>query len=348
MTTARLAALACAAALCLALVAVAPAPRWGPAVEAALRMEAAIAALREERTARDLPPDPRVDRNLTGLIGLPASGLTTTLGSLPAKRTAASPDMAALAARLLRRAGVGPGSRVAVNASSSFPGLILAVVCAAEALGAEATLLPSVGSSSYGANDPRFTWIDMEDALLARRLIATRSSHLFPGGGDDSGRDLDGADLDAVAARAAASGRIMVKAASSGEAVAAREALFDSGDRPLACFVNIGGNAAAAGGRDLSRFPTGLLKAPPRSGPGLIPHFAGRGVPVIHLLHVEGLARRYGVPVDPHPLPAVGRGGVYASSGTRRLAAAVALAGLLLAAAFSIIPSRRRGRPRWP
>ncbi len=173
MSTARLAALTGAGALCWALVAALPFPRARAAVDAARRMEAAMAALRQERSGRGLSADPRVDRNLTGLIGLPASGLTTTLGSLAAKRTSAAPDMAALMVRLPRAAGVEAGDRVAVNASSSFPALILATVCAAEALGAEVALLPSTGSASYGDNDPRFAWIDMEDARLARGLITT-------------------------------------------------------------------------------------------------------------------------------------------------------------------------------
>jgi poly-gamma-glutamate system protein len=302
-------------------------------------MEAAIAALRDEREATGVPLDPRVDRNLTGLIGLAESGLTTTLGSLAAKRTAAAPDMAALVAQLLRSAGVDQGSRVAVNASSSFPGLVLATVCAAEAMGAKVTLIPSIGASSYGANDPRFSWVDIEDALLARRLIATRSTHVFAGAGDDTGRDLDPVALEAVRLRAAAGGRTVVLAAGLAQAVALREEIFDRGAPPVACFVNIGGNAAAAGGRDLSRLPTGLLRKPPREGPGLVHHFASRGVPVINLLHVEGLARRYGVPVDPHPLPPTGHGRIYRREPGQRLAAWGALGGLTLAFALSL---RRR------
>jgi poly-gamma-glutamate system protein len=36
---------------------------------------------------------------------------------------------------------------------------------------------------------------------------------------------------------------------------------------------------------------------------GLLFEFAARGVPVIHLLHVRGLAKDNGLPYDPVPLP---------------------------------------------
>ena len=73
----------------------------------------------------------------TWLIGAPYTMVTTTIGALEAKRTTASPDMAALAVQLLKEAGVGPGDRVGAAFSGSFPGLNLAVLSACQVMEVE-------------------------------------------------------------------------------------------------------------------------------------------------------------------------------------------------------------------
>lgn len=113
-------------------------------------MEGAIAAIRVEAESRGIALDPGADPNRTGLVGLSWTGLTTTLGSLPAKRTGAQPDAAALLARLLLEAGVGPGDRVAVDSSGSFPGFAVAALVAVRSLGAVPVAVISVGSSTWG------------------------------------------------------------------------------------------------------------------------------------------------------------------------------------------------------
>ncbi|MBP2676341.1 MAG: hypothetical protein H6Q84_3181, partial [Deltaproteobacteria bacterium] len=89
-----------------------------------------------------------------------------------------------------------------------------------------------------------------------------------------------------------------------------RLALFDRalGGRRPAAFINVGGSATSVGdGLEGHRIPTGLLKkVPPVRNPerGIIFLMGERGVPVIHLLEIKSIAARYGIPVDPSPLPA--------------------------------------------
>jgi poly-gamma-glutamate system protein len=50
----------------------------------------------------------------------------------------------------------------------------------------------------------------------------------------------------------------------------------------------------------------GMLHVPALPGSpsrGLLFEFAARGVPVVHLLYVKGLARENGLPFDPVPFP---------------------------------------------
>ena len=46
----------------------------------------------------------------------------------------------------------------------------------------------------------------------------------------------------------------------------------------------------------------------------MIQEMARRGVPVIHLLNIKGLAAEYGLPWDPSPLPRAGEGDLYRRS----------------------------------
>jgi len=51
--------------------------------------------------------------------------------------------------------------------------------------------------------------------------------------------------------------------------------------------------------------------APSSPTRGVVFEFASRGVPIIHMLHVKGLARDNHLPFDPVPLPPTGEGDVY-------------------------------------
>ena len=122
-----------------------------------------------------------------GMIGSEWSEITTTLGSLEAKRTAADPAFAALLVRLLHDAGAGPSSTVGVVLSGSFPSLGLAALAAVQAVGARAVVISSLGSSSFGANQPEVTWLDMESYVAAHGGLRYRSAMVTMGAEGDTG-----------------------------------------------------------------------------------------------------------------------------------------------------------------
>ena len=142
-------------------------------VAAARQLEACFAAVRGYKEALGVPLS-EDDLHHTGMIGLPYTGITTTVGALEAKRTAAWPDMAALCVRMLHEAGVRPGDTVGAGFSGSFPGLNLAVVTACESMGVELICISSVGASTYGANNPELTFPEMLHRLAQDGLIRTR------------------------------------------------------------------------------------------------------------------------------------------------------------------------------
>lgn len=329
---------ALAAALGLALAAGAGSRLTVPAADplteamhrAAVQMAQGIAVIRQARLARGLGINPRTDPNRTGLIGVEWTPATTTLGSLAAKRTGTNPNLAAVLVRWLHDAGVGEGSAVAVGASGSFPGLTLATVIAVQALGGRPVTLTSVAASSWGANAPAFTWLDME-AALAQAGLALRSAGASLGGDGDTGTGLDRGAREQLLAAIARAGVPLLSGDTLSERVAVRMALYErAAGRPAAAFVNIGGAAVNTGTclGILGLRPGVHRTLPPcRGEPGVLWQMSARGVPVVHLLHVEGIAAALGLPVDPVPLPRPGQGAPFARP--PRWISAALLAGLL-------------------
>jgi poly-gamma-glutamate system protein len=291
-----------------------------PALEAARVQASVIQAVSQGAAEHGLAIDLESDRHGTGLIGEAYTGLTSTQGSLSAKRSSATPDAAALLVALLREAGVGEGSRVAVNASGSFPGFALAAVSACGALGADAVIVLSIGSSSWGANRPEYTILDMFMAAVDAGAwppgYPTSIAALSPGGSDDRGLDLDPELLELVLVQAEALGIWVLRPQSLSEAVSARMVLFQAKGEPEV-LLTIGGNYAATGADPALALLSGVIR-PEEAGrlgsigaEGLVQEFLRAGRPVIQLLNIQDLSARYGLPYDPLILPAIGSSGVY-------------------------------------
>jgi poly-gamma-glutamate system protein len=316
---------------------------------AARTMFEAIHVISEEATRRGFPPDRATDPNATGLIGLPFSEITTTLGSLPAKRTGAQPEAAALMVRLLRQAGVRRGDRVTVDSSGSFPGFAIATLVAAQSLGAGTVSTVSIGASTYGANRPEFTLGDMIDALVDHGILPHPPAAVSPGGASDLGRDIDPAALEAALARLAKRGAAIIQEPDLAADVNAKRAVLDAGQRPRV-LVSLGGNWASAGPGEGLLGRTGLLNSRDfgptgPSGTGLIQSYLRSGTPVIRILDVQDLCARTGLSFDPIPWPPEGQSNLYQRTAPPR--AVIALGPLLALAGAFLVRWRRSVKARW-
>jgi poly-gamma-glutamate system protein len=285
----------------------------GVAVEAARLMARALVSIRDLRAAKGLPIDPALDPNRTGIIGEEFTSLTTSLGEVEAKRTSANPAFAAVLAGYLQAAGLRRGDVVAVGASGSFPGFVLATLSAVRMMELEPIVIYSIGASMYGANMPGFTFVDMLERLRSDGLLPYTLAAISPGGDQDGGSgvlfDETGTTLLVEARR---SRLPLVPGATLAERIERRLRIYDreARGRPIRCFVNIGGASASFGDTPASlTVPNGLVGrmrgVPASPTRGLLLEFASRGVPVVHLLHVRGLARDNHLPFDPVPLPPV-------------------------------------------
>jgi len=310
-----------------------PHPAHAAMLEAAGTMKRAAQQVALERRRSGWRPGPE-DPNATGLIGVETSVITTTLGNLSAKRTATNPNFAALVVRLLWEAGVRPGDTVAASFSGSFPGLNIATMAAGQALRLRLIVISSVGASSWGANLPTLTWPDLERLLIRAHVLADVPTAVTLGGGEDLGHGFSAAGLAAAQAAARRSGFPLLKANSWPEQLKTRLDFYThaAGRQPIKAYVNVGGNAASLGVYPASERiagglnPGGVLLGLPKAGEGNAHTFLRRGVPVLNLLDVRSLALRYGLPVDPVPLPEPGQGGIY----ERAVPVALRWAGVLL------------------
>lgn len=282
------------------------APCAQAALEASRTMSRALAAVARHAPSAPSAPDEAIDPNRTGLIGREADELMTSLGSLEAKRTTTNPNFAGLLVHLLCRAGVAPGSRIAIGSSGSFPALLLASLAAARALEAEPVAIISLGASSYGATGAGFNLLHLYELLLREGVFSTPPAAVTLGGERDVGLGFDPELRERLIRQISDSGLPFIQEPDLSSNVRMRMRIY--GD--VAAFINIGGAYANLGtsSRVLELQP-GLnrkVPLPPESRRGVIAEMAARGVPVIHLLYIKGLAAKYGLPWDPVPLPQPG------------------------------------------
>jgi len=280
-------------------------------LSAAQRMAEATTVVADHRAAHGPPFSPE-DVNRTGLIGTFFGPLTTTVGTLEAKRTTTNPNLAAVASQLLIEAGVRDGDAIAVGASGSFPAVLLAVLCAAHALDLDVGLIIALGASQWGANLVEFTWLEMQGILVSADLLPAsyRAAAVSFGGANDVGTDLDRDVLDVLRARVHASGIPLLEEPDLQTNVAERMRIYNHAvnGRPISAFINIGGAWANLGtGAAALQLEPGVSvieTVPCAEERGALFEFAARGVPVVHFLQISGLASAHGLPWDPSPLPA--------------------------------------------
>jgi poly-gamma-glutamate system protein len=312
-------------------------------------MAEASAVLRKCREERGLAVDSQTDINRTGLIGIKSSPITTSLGNLGAKRTVTNPNFAGLLVLLLRKAGVEKGDAIAVGASGSFPGLIVAILSAARAMGVEPLIIASLGASQWGANQPSFNWLRMHLCLWEKDVCSRLPIAVSLGGDRDMGERMPEEGRILLNRDMEETGIPVIRERNLIENVEARIGLYfrEAGDKKVTAFVNVGGSWAnlgidsavlevQPGLRKISRFP-------PPERRGVLFRMAAKGLPVIHLLYVKGLAQRYGLEWDPSPLPQAGEGEIYSRiAEDQRSFLILSIAYLLCIAVFLTLKLARR------
>jgi poly-gamma-glutamate system protein len=286
----------------------------GPA--AAAGMERAISVIREDFVSHGGRFDDAIDPNHTALIGEEYTELTSTIGTLEAKRTTTNPNVAALVVQLMKEAGVTAGDTIAVGCSGSFPALAVATLSAAKSLGVYPIVILSIGASSFGATRIDRTLLDIYEVVRHRTDVKFPAAAVSLGGADDVGSDFEPEARNKLIEKIRLSGIPFLNEPNLSKNVDQRMRIYlgASFGKRIAAFVNIGGSYADMGTNPL------ILKLEPgvnrqmtipseEKTHGVVFAMAKRHIPVIHLLHIKGLALRYGLPWDPMPLPSISDGG---------------------------------------
>jgi poly-gamma-glutamate system protein len=256
----------------------------------------------------------------TGMIGSGLTPITSNTGVLSAKQTAANPNFAAVIVQLFKRAKLKEGDVVAMAFSGSFPSLNLASLVAAETLKLRPVIITSLSGSNWGANDPELTWLDMERLLFENGVIHNRTVAASLGAEQDRGIGLPPEGVRMLREAIKRNGVELIDAPDLASSFDLRMNIYreESGEQPITAYVNVGGGVGSVGSSLVKKmFSPGLNRELPTSGKlrdSVITRMARDGVPVIHLIYIEKLAKTYGLVKGGTPAR-LGAGDVYAAMG---------------------------------
>lgn len=260
------------------------------------------AALWQEQIKSGVVLSPVDDKLKTGFIGVEWSNLTTTLGSLEAKRTSADPLWAAQFLDWFDQLGLKAGDPVVIYSSSSFPAILFSAVVAAESANLRVLLAVSLGSSTWGANREDFPWPSMWNTLIGGGYVKTRPVFYTPGGAAEAGSNLEPEIMQMFSRISAEAGIPLIIPRTLGEAVDYKSEMMIEFAPKL--FISIGGSNANLGdSADAAEIPNGLLlpndtASYPR-GEGIISRALISGIPTLNILNIRQLAAESGIPWDP-------------------------------------------------
>ena len=288
-----------------ALIDQVPADIAARARSAEAQMTGAALVIQEARRAEGIESEAADGGPASTFIGAETTSITTTLGNLEAKRLATSPAWARALTLRLHQAGLRRGDVVAAGLSGSFPGLNLALLAACQSLELNLVAVSSVTASSWGANQPGFTWPEIEARLVKAGVIGQATIAVTAGGAGDRALDLDDegrADADRIATAVGLRlGIPVLRPGSFEEAVARRLDAYRraAGGRPIQLYANVGGTDASLGrSAAVLHLRNGFLPGVPfdfSRDRGVMARFAERGVRVLTLLNVRDLALRWNI-----------------------------------------------------
>jgi len=292
-------------------------PHYSEKFRASLAMKRGMEVIKNYRVNHVGPIDAEFDPARSGMIGLPQSPITSKPGQLRAKQHTVNPNWGAVMVDLYKEARLKAGDTVAMGFSGSFPALNLAALVAAEVLKLKVIPITSVASSTWGANDPKFTWLDMERILWEEGIITHKSVAASFGGLEDSELGKSKKKREVLRTVIERNGLYPLEFETGKEQVDERMAIYwkAAGESRIAVYVNVGGSTVSVGTKEVKKlFNPGLNKKPPQGVldvDSVMTRFAVEGLPVIHMVNIQKLLQKYGLPENPVVIPSVGEGNMY-------------------------------------
>lgn len=289
-------------------------------IAAAEAMQESLEFLKEKHFKNEVVLDNINDPNDTRIIGTQFSEITSGRGSLPIKLSTTNPNFAALMVELYREAGLKSGDHIVIGATGSFPAMNIAASVAAKTIGLKVTYLASVTSSSWGANDPDYTYLDIHKSLKEANLVDFDIAGASIGANQDIGRTLSPEGRDLAIAAIARNDIELILGNRLGECIDQRMDIIRKAEKqygkPVQLYVNIGGGIASLGSKaNADNLSSGLTEQgklddfPDKKG--VVFQMVSQGKPFINMLNVQNLMNKYELPRDPFPLPPIGKGKLF-------------------------------------
>lgn len=335
-------------------------PHYAEKMLAARKAQDALEVIHEASERRGLRLRLKTDPAGSRMVGEVLSPITSGSGSLVSKQTSVNPNFAAVVVQWLKELRLKSGDVVAVGVSGSFPAMNVAVYSALHELGIEPIIISSTAASQWGANDPNFTWLDMEAVLRKNEVFPYKSAAASLGGvGDDAigltkrGRsmleraiernkipalaEIEPEDLPQQPVDEEAEQPTPSLALVDEDRVRERVRMYYevAGDRQIKAYVNVGGGTVSVGTKVGKRkFVPGVNARPPKGiedmPPSVLGAFLETGVPGIHVTRIIDLAEEYGLEIAPRTTPEVGTGDIFQKRQPNRWLAGIVLALILL------------------
>lgn len=264
-----------------------------------------------EKEKRGIVIDLINDPNQTGIIGQQYTPITFQRSDLSASLTSTNPNFVAIFIEMFKKLKLKPGDTIAVGLDGSYPAVNMALYSALRVMDIKPIIITNVSSAMWGANDPNFTWLDIERILYQDKLTFYKSNAASLGGEDDLGRGFSPQArqflLDAI-------NRNQVELVSSENLETNIKKHLDIYFRckKVKAFINVGKSVANIGENQFS-FTNGIIRRLPSkyNRQSVIAEMLSRNIPVINITDVNKIALRYGLPIAPVPLPPLGKGKLF-------------------------------------
>ncbi|MDD4243926.1 MAG: poly-gamma-glutamate system protein [Bacilli bacterium] len=287
--------------------------------EASNLSELAMKKIKERKAELGIPMATK-DILQTGLLGERYTSISTTFGVLEAKRTSLNPNFAAVIIDMFKEGGIEKGDEVGVVFSGSFPAINISVLSAIEIFELKPCIMISIGASSYGANHPEFTFLEIFDYLYQEQVFSNPINYISLGGNNDLGDEFEEDSREKIIQRIKQYPATFIFESDFETNIKKRMAYFDQDVPDMKMFINVGGNLVSMG-REEAAFieKNGLIKPSYFSNQfgknsgnqGLLDRYLNKRIPIIHMLNIKGLAYEYNLPYDPIVPFEVGMGDVY-------------------------------------
>ncbi len=295
-------------------------PYYNQKVKAARIMKTAMDVLKEYRIKNIMPIDTEIDPTNSGMIGTLMSPITSNTGFLPAKQTTINPNWAAVIVDMLIKANVKENDVIAVAFSGSFPLMNLAVLSACESMNVKVVSISSLAGSTWGANIPGFSWLDMENVLFENRIIKQKSVAASLGGSRDRALGITKEGRDILKNTIQKYNLVFIDEKEEKNNIDRRIEIYKSfaKDVNISAFINVGGGTISVGssvGKKL--FKPGVTLHPSHQAlsiDSIMSRFGKEGVPIINITAIEQLAMKYKFPITPTSIPAAGEGDFFSKN----------------------------------